>query len=138
MVDGTRIATVDDVPDSGSYLFTVEDVFTNEQEVVLVWCEEERSITAWHNTCTHEDQQLDRGSGAAMRNGQIVCPRHGSMFDSCSGTCDNGDAAGTRLPEVEVAVEDGDVFLTDDSYTYLHEGSSEDNEGPSSTSHIGF
>jgi nitrite reductase/ring-hydroxylating ferredoxin subunit len=138
MVNGTQIATVDDVPELGSYLFTVKDAFTNEREVILVRCEEERGITAWHNICTHENQRLDRGSGAAMRNGQIVCPRHGSMFDSCSGTCDNGDAAGTTLPEVEIAVKDGDVFLTDDSYTYLHEGPSEENEGPSSTSHIGF
>lgn len=138
MDESTRIATIDDIPESGSYLFTAEDAFGTEQEVILVRCEEEPGIKAWSNSCTHEDQRFDRGSGAAMRNGQIICPRHGSLFDSCSGTCDNGDAAGTKLPEIEITVADGAVFLTDDNYTYLHEGSSEDDAGPSSTSHIGF
>lgn len=138
MADGTRIAAVDDIPEVGSYLFTVKDAFTNEQEVILVQCEEDPGIRAWSNSCTHEDQRLDRGSGVAMREGQIICPRHGSMFDTCSGACNNGEAAGSTLPEVEITVENGDVFLTDDSYTYLHEGAIEDDEGPNSTSHIGF
>lgn len=138
MTDGKRIATIDDVPEAGSYLFTVEDVFTNEQEVILVRCEETPGIKAWRNVCTHEDQRLDRGSGVAMREDQIICPRHGSMFDVCSGACNNGEAAGSMLPEVEVAVQNGDVFLADDSYTYLYEGAIEEDDGPSSTSHIGF
>ena len=138
MVDGTRIADVEDVPDVGSYLFTAEDGFTNEQEVILVRCDEEPGVEAWVNNCTHEDQRFDRGSGAPMRDGQIICPRHGSMFDACSGGCDNGEAAGTTLPSVEIAVESGEVFLTDDSYTYLHEGGIEEGDGPGSTSHIGF
>lgn len=138
MDEGTRIVTVDDVPEVGSYLFTVKDAFTNEREMTLVRCEEDPGIKAWSNNCTHEDQRLDRGSGIAMREAQIICPRHGSMFDACSGACDNGEAAGSTLPEVEIAVEDGDVFLTDDSYTYLHAGAIEEDEGPSSTSHIGF
>ncbi|MDS0295694.1 Rieske (2Fe-2S) protein [Halogeometricum luteum] len=138
MDDGTRIASVDDVPATGSYLFTAEDAFTNEREVILVRCEEDPGVEAWVNNCTHEDQRLDRGSGAAMRDGQIICPRHGSMFDACSGACDNGEAAGTTLPDVDVAVEDGNVHLVDDSYSYLHEGGIERDGGPSSSSHIGF
>lgn len=138
MVEGTRIVATTAVPDEGSYLFTAEDAFTNEREVILVPCEEEPGIRAWVNTCTHESQRFDRGSGAPMRNGEIVCPRHGSTFDACSGACDNGEAAGTTLPEVDIAVMNGDVVLTDDTYTYLHEGGIKDDEGPSSTSHIGF
>ncbi|WP_224270825.1 Rieske (2Fe-2S) protein [Haloprofundus salinisoli] len=138
MVDGTRIASVEDVPSPGSYLFTAEDAFTNEREVILVHCERDPGIEAWINNCTHENQRLDRGSGAAMRNSEIVCPKHGSMFDTCSGACDNGEAAGTTLPGVEIAIVDGEVFLTDDNYSYLHDGGIEDDEGPDSTSHIGF
>ena len=97
MPDGTRVADVSEVPDSGSYLFTAEDGFTNEREVILVPCEDDPGIEAWVNTCTHESQSLDTGSGAAMREGQIICPKHGSLFDACSGECDNGEAAGTTL-----------------------------------------
>ena len=141
MVDGARIASVDDVPERGSYLFTASDEYGAEQEVILVPCDREPGVEAWINNCTHEDQRFDRGSGAPMRDGEIICPRHGSMFDACSGACDNGEAAGTTLPDVEIAVGDGSVFLADDDYTYLHEGGIDDDDGddgPSSTSHIGF
>lgn len=47
----------------------------------------------------------------------------GSLFDACDGSCDNGEAAGTTLPSVEISETHGDVFLTDD-------------DGPSSTSHL--
>ncbi|QPV64030.1 Rieske (2Fe-2S) domain-containing protein [Halosimplex litoreum] len=59
--------------------------------------------------------------------------------DACSGECDNGEAAGTTLPDVEVAVDDGDVFLVDEEYEFEHEGQIDEGEGgPSSTSHVGF
>ncbi|ELZ04599.1 Rieske (2Fe-2S) domain-containing protein [Natrialba aegyptia DSM 13077] len=78
--------------------------------------------------------------GAAMRDGQIICPKHGSMFDACSGYCDNGEAADTTLPSVEVAVDGGDVYLTDDEVTFLHQGGIDEGDdgdgGPSSTSHL--
>ncbi len=135
MPEGTLIAAVDEVPDIGSYLFTVKDAFTNEREAILVTCEENPGVRAWLNNCPHEAQRLDRGNGAAMRDGEIICPKHGSMFDACSGDCDNGKAAGTTLPGIEIAVDDGDVFLTDENYAYLHDGGTDD-DGPDSTSHI--
>ena len=137
MTDEARITAVSTVADEGSFLFTVEDPFTNEREVVVVPCEES-GVEAWMNRCTHEDQRFDRGSGVAMRDGEMICPRHGSMFDACEGTCDNGPASGTALPSVDVAVENGDVYLADDDYTFLHEGGIEDDDGPDSTSHVSF
>lgn len=95
-------------------------------------------VAAWINRCTHEAQRFDTGRGVPMRDGEIVCPRHGSFFDACTGHCDNGEAAGTTLPAVDVAVEDGTVFLVDEDYAFAHEGGIGDGDGPSSTSHIGF
>lgn len=138
MPEGARIAAVEDVPERGSYLFTVEDAFTNEREAILVPCSEEPGVRAWLNSCTHESQRLDTGRGAAMRHGEIICPKHGSMFDTCSGECDNGEAAGTTLPSIDIAVEDGAVWLVDENYTYLHDGGIDGDEGPGSTSHLSF
>ena len=135
MPEGAHITDVADVPEVDSYLFTAEDAFTNEQEIILVRCDEKQKIEAWVNNCTHDNQRLDRGTGAAMRDGEIICPKHGSMFDTCSGDCDNGEAAGTTLPSVEITVTDEDVFLTDDNYRYLHRGGIDDEEF-GSTSHI--
>ena len=139
MSDRTRIASVDDVPERGSVLFTATDPTGTEEEVILVPCEDDPGVEAWVNRCTHESYRLDRGRGAAMRDGQVICPKHGSMFDSCSGYCDNGKAAETTLVAVDIAVEDGAVYLADDDYAFAHEGGIDDgDDGPSSTSHLSF
>ncbi|MCU4800999.1 Rieske 2Fe-2S domain-containing protein [Halobacteria archaeon HArc-gm2] len=140
MPTGTELTTVSDVRENRSYRFTATDEYGAEEELLVVPCDEEdRPVRAFVNRCTHEAQRLDTGRGVAMRDGQIICPKHGSMFDSCSGHCDNGDAADTTLPDVDLAVDDGAVFLTDDEYSFAHEGGIDDgDDGPSSTSHIGF
>ncbi|WP_254769024.1 Rieske (2Fe-2S) protein [Salinilacihabitans rarus] len=145
MSDRTRLTSVDAVREEGSWLFTFRDRHGERDEAILVPCEDRsEGVEAWVNRCTHEAQRLDRGVGAAIRGGEIVCPKHGSMFDACSGYCDNGEAAGTTLVSVDVAVEDGDVYLVDDEATFEHEGGIDDaddddgDDAPASTSHIGF
>lgn len=138
-MDGQRVASVDDVPENGSYLFTVAEPSGREEEVILVALAD--GIAAWKNFCMHEpDQRLDRGlgNGAAMRDDQIICPKHGSMFDVETGYCDNGEAQGQSLVEVEVTVDDGDVYLTDEALTYEHEGGIDDDSMPGSSSHLQF
>ncbi len=139
MTDGSEITSVDAVPEDGSYLFTVRSPRGEAEEAILVRCED--GVEGWLNFCQHEtDQRLDRGRGAAIRDGEIICPKHGSMFDSCSGHCDNGKAAGSTLVAVEVTVEDGTVYLTDRGYTYAHDGGIEDDDDdmPGSSSHLTF
>lgn len=138
----TRLAAVDDVPEDGSVLVTVRERDGTEEEVILVRCPdgEDDAVTAWRNFCQHEtDQRLDRGFGAAVRDGEVVCPKHGSMFDTCTGYCDNGKAAESYLSAVDVAVDDGDVYLTDPAVEFAHDGGIDDgDDGPSSTSHLSF
>jgi nitrite reductase/ring-hydroxylating ferredoxin subunit len=142
----TRLATVEDVPESSSLLVTVRERDGSMEEVVLVRCSDDEAdevsrVRAWRNFCQHEtDQRLDRGLGAAVRDGEIVCPKHGSMFDTCTGYCDGGKAADSYLSGVDVTVDDGVVYLTDPSVAFVHEGGidDEDGDGPSSTSHLTF
>ena len=131
----TELTSVETVRTEGSWLFTATDAHGVDEEVLLVPCED--GVEAWVNRCTHEAQRFDTGGGAPIREGQLVCPKHGSLFDACDGTCDNGEAAGTQLSEVEIAVEDGAVFLTDDDYTFVDAGGSGGND-PGSTSNISF
>lgn len=153
-----QITTTDEIPENGSFRFTVREPSGRLEEVILVHANDGRGsdaptsqsgaeasdgeIAAWKNFCMHEpDQRLDRGvgSGAAMRDGEIICPRHGSMFDAETGYCDNGEARGQTLVEVDVTVRHGTVFLTDDALTFEHAGGIDDDDGlPDSTSHIGF
>lgn len=139
MTDRTRLTTVETVHENRSWLFSVRDQYDEPDEVILVSCGE--GVEAWVNRCTHEAQRLDRGFGAAMRDGEIICPKHGSMFDSCSGYCDNGEAAETTLVDVDIEIEDGVVYLVDDDVTYAHDGGIDDadgDDGPSSSSHLSF
>ena len=135
----TRLTSVEAVHEAGSSLFTAIDSRGDPEEIVVVPCED--GVEAWVNTCTHEYQRLDRGGdvGAVIREGQLVCPKHGSLFDTCDGGCDNGPAAGSPLVSVDVAVNRGTVYLTDDDYEFDHEGAIEDGDDlPDSTSHLRF
>ena len=135
-MSATLVASADDVPDVGSYLFTVREADGSLEEVILVDLAD--GVSAWKNFCQHEtDQRLDRGSGAAMRDDQLVCPKHGSMFDAGTGYCDNGKAAGSTLVEVDVTERHGQVYLTDDDLEFVGEGGIDDG-GPSSSSHLTF
>ena len=133
-----RLTDVETVRSAGSWLFTVR-ADGEDREVLLVPCEG-GAVEAWVNRCTHEDQRLHReGVGAVLRDGDIVCPKHGSVFDACSGGCDNGPAADTTLLPVDIAVESGQVYLTDDDARFLHEGPADDDDDvPDSTSHLRF
>ena len=99
----TLVASTDEIPAVGSYLLTVREPDGSLEEVILLDLED--GVSAWKNYCQHEtDQRFDRGDGAATRDDQIICPKHGSMFDAETGYCDNGKAAGSTLVEVDVAV----------------------------------
>jgi nitrite reductase/ring-hydroxylating ferredoxin subunit len=138
-VSPTRLTDVETVHEAGSYLFTAVDGRGDREEVTVVPCED--GVEAWVNTCTHEYQRLDRGGdvGAVTRDGHLVCPKHGSLFDTCDGSCSNGPAAGSPLVSVDIAVNRGTVFLTDDDYEFDHEGGIEDDDAlPDSTSHLRF
>ncbi len=136
------LTDVETVREEGSWLFTVHDG-SDEREVVLVPCDDATAepVQAWVNQCTHESQRLYRDdSGIITRNGSIVCPKHGSAFDSCSGDCENGPAAETTLRSVEITVEHGEIYLTDDDVRFSHEGPAEndDDDPPDTTTHLRF
>ncbi|KOX96993.1 Rieske (2Fe-2S) protein [Halorubrum sp. ASP1] len=153
-MSGYRLTAVETVLEEGSWAFTAREGDA-DREVVLVPCADEsdgwgdevdsgggQPVRAWINRCTHEAQRLHReGVGAVTRGGSVVCPKHGSAFDACEGSCDNGEAAGTTLRSIDIEVRDGAVFLTDDDLTYLYEGLPDDDgdaDGPASSSHLTF
>lgn len=137
-----RLTSVETVEEEGAWLFTVRNAHDENQEVFLVPCEDDDSeVEAWVNNCTHERQRLYREDiGVVKRDGGIICPKHGSVFDACSGGCSNGPAADTTLPSVDIIVENGQVYLTDDDADYLWDGGTDDDDDdddvPDSTSHL--
>lgn len=138
MNEATRVTKLSELSAGESLLITVREADGSKEEVIVTRTDE--CVAAWKNFCQHEtDQRLDRGFGAAIRDGEIVCPKHGSMFDGCTGYCDNGEAAESTLVSVDVDVRDGVVYLTDDRCEYLHEGGiDDDDDTTSSSSHLTF
>ena len=128
-----RITSLDEVPEDGTFVFRVRDE-DGVDEALLA--RTNGAIHAWINRCQHwTDVRLDDGDGATMRNGEIVCEKHGAYFETDTGYCNYGPCEGSRLPSVEVERRDGDVYLNDDDYEIVGTGpmDEEDDEMPQGT-----
>ena len=135
MAEG-RIAAVDDVPDDTSFVFRVRDG-DREREAILVRADGE--VSGWLNYCRHFTHiRLDKGAGARMRDGEIVCTNHGAMFEADTGLCTFGPCEGAYLESIDVAVEDGSVLLSDSDYEFVGVGPDDDDFDLSSTSNVEF
>jgi nitrite reductase/ring-hydroxylating ferredoxin subunit len=76
-------------------------------------------VMAWRNSCPHKPHiPIDPGSGAIVSGDELVCHKHGARFEEDSGVCTAGPCAGDSLDAIDVAVEDGDVVLTDDRFDF--------------------
>ena len=127
-VDG-GIAPVSEVPEETTFLFRVRPTDADArnsvdresggiQEAIMI--KDDEGVVGWLNYCQHfRHIKLDKGSGAEMRNGEIICTNHGAYFESDTGFCNFGPCEGAFLSEVDLAVEDGVVRLTDDDYEFV-------------------
>lgn len=127
MAVAVRIVAVEEVPEETTFLFRVrpvgdgDDEAGEEREAILVRTDE--GIAGWLNYCQHYTHiTLDKGSGAEMRNGEVICTNHGAYFEADSGRCTFGPCEGAYLTELDVRVDDGAVFLVDDDYTFVGRG----------------
>lgn len=122
-----RITTVEEVPDESTFLFTVRDVESDEErEAILVEANGDGDVAAWLNYCQHFTHiKLDKGSGAPMRNGEVVCANHGAYFASESGLCTFGPCEGAYLNGLDVTIEEGVVYLADERYEFVASGAIE-------------
>ena len=122
MNSATQITSADEVPEETTFLFRVTPVDDDEEkEAILI--RDDEGIIGWLNYCQHYTHiKLDKGSGAELRDGEVVCTNHGAYFEVDSGRCTFGPCEGAFLNEVDVAVDDGDVYLTDDDYEFVGTG----------------
>jgi hypothetical protein len=68
-----------------------------------------------------------------MREGELVCTRHGATFTAEDGSCTYGPCVGATLESVAVSVEEDTVYLTDEQWSLLDLGPDEGNQGDRST-----
>ncbi len=117
MDEDRRIAAVDEVPDDSTLLVTLRKGFDREEAVLTRL--DDGGVVAYRNYCQHwTDVRFDKGSGALVRAGELVCQKHGATFECDTGYCNFGPCEGATLDTVDVTVEDGAVYLTDDEYEF--------------------
>jgi nitrite reductase/ring-hydroxylating ferredoxin subunit len=138
MASSSPIMSVANVPGETTSLFTMRDATGETWEAVLIKTTD--GVSSWVNRCMHFTHiGLDKGSGAEVRDDEIVCTNHGAMFDADTGRCTFGPCEGARLDTVDVAVENGDVYLTDERYEFIDTGPKQDENGDlTSTSNVKF
>lgn len=74
------------------------------------------SVSAWLNTCPHQARSLNFAADEFLftKQGRLVCPHHGAVFDTASGECLEGPCKGASLSPVPVEITDGVVWLRED------------------------
>ncbi len=148
-----RIAGVEEVPDDSTLLVTLRpvnpegvddsegDVGEDEDgrpEAEAILTRATGDVAAFRNYCQHwTDVRLDKDDGAFVRNGEVFCQKHGATFEADSGYCNFGPCEGAVLEGVDVVVEDGSVYLADESYEFVRLGPAS-REGDGSGSRIDF
>ena len=122
MSSASRITSVDDVPADTTLVYRLRPVDGDEQKEAILLGDDD-GVVSWLNYCQHFTHiKLDKGSGAELRNGEVVCTNHGAYFEVDSGQCTHGPCEGAYLNAVDVAVDDGDVVLVDDDYEFVGVG----------------
>jgi len=140
MASEERITDVTGVPEESTLLITVSERESGDRrEVMLV--RDGDDVRAWFNYCQHwRDVNLDKGDGAMIRDGEIVCSRHGATFEKTDGECTFGPCEGAVLDELEIWTTADGGFLDDDGYEFVHVGPAEEDDDLdlSTESRIGF
>ncbi len=86
---------------------TTKRVVVEGVEVLL--CNVDGDLYAVEDVCTHDGGPLDQGE---QQGRQIMCPRHGALFDVTTGRALTLPAV-VPLPTYTVRIEGGDVFVDD-------------------------
>lgn len=119
MDETRRIAAVEDVPTESTLLFTVRDLDDDEEREAIVHRRDD-GVVAWRNYCQHLTHiKIDKGSGAPMRDDELVCANHGAMFESDTGQCTYGPCEGAYLNALDVVVADGSVYLDEEGHEFV-------------------
>ena len=78
--------------------------------LVVRW---DRKLYGYVNACPHQGTNLDweRGEFFDGRGTQLICGKHGSLFDVATGDCAEGPCRGAQLEKVRLSVVDGDICV---------------------------
>lgn len=105
MTAGIRVAALDDIPEGEGIAVSREVTGTDDDIAILR--DEDGSVWALNDTCTHEVASLADGW---VENGRVECPLHSSRFCLRNGAVEGMPATRDTVAH-RVEVHDGDVFV---------------------------
>lgn len=105
MSDGIRVAALDDIPE-GEGIAVGRSITGTDDDIALLR-DDDGSVWALDNTCTHEVASLADGW---VEKGHVECPLHASKFCLRTGSVE-GLPATRDVRAHRVEVRDGDVYL---------------------------
>ncbi len=100
---GQAIALESEVTPNTAFPFI--DAGTGQQGVLVRL--EDGEFAAYSAVCTHQACRVGYQPGTQ----KLACPCHGSVFDPARGAAVENGPAISPLPEVEIEVREGEVFL---------------------------
>lgn len=102
---GIKVAELDDIPE-GEGIAVSRDVTGTEDDIALLR-DEDGSVFALNDTCTHEVASLSEGW---VEEGRVECPLHASKFCLKTGAVEGMPATKDTVAH-KVEVRDGCVWL---------------------------
>ncbi|WP_405093185.1 non-heme iron oxygenase ferredoxin subunit [Micromonospora sp. NBC_01392] len=105
MSDGIRVADLNDIPEGAG--ITVNRAVTGTDDDIALLRDEDGSVWALNNTCTHETASLADGW---VEKGWVECPLHSSRFCLRTGVVECLPATRDTVAH-RVVVRGDDVYL---------------------------
>jgi len=105
-----KLCHISDITDPGSKEFSLK---SGRQTIDLFIVRKDGTYNAYKNSCPHtgaslnwqQDQFLD------LDNAFIQCSVHDALFEMDSGYCIAGPCSGSSLEELELIIENDDIYL---------------------------
>ena len=105
MSEGIRVASLDDIPEGEG--IAVDKAITGTADDIALLRDDDGSVWALDDTCTHETASLAEGWVEA---GFVECPLHASKFCLKNGEVQGLPATRNVCPH-RVEIRDGEVYL---------------------------
>lgn len=110
-MSGTKLCSLDEIPENGSAGFLVE---IGGKNVHLMAIRKDGDVHIYENECPHVGVPLDFRPGQFLdaEKKHIMCSTHGALFVIETGECIDGPCFGDHLIRVDAEIRDGVVYLS--------------------------
>ncbi|OBJ37520.1 2Fe-2S ferredoxin [Mycolicibacterium mucogenicum] len=105
MTDGIQVAALEDIPVGEG--ITIDRALTGTADDIAVLRDDDGSVWALNDTCTHADASLAQGW---VEGGFVECPLHSSKFCLKTGAVQGMPATRDAVAH-RIEVRDGNVYL---------------------------